>query len=71
MWEYYMTWTLIELSFYRQTVQDLERLNSEEGKIRRERSELERNVALIQHDLKDVTIVYMTMGAQWSINTID
>ena len=38
---------------YMQTVQDLERLNSEEGKIRRERSELERNVALIQHDLKE------------------
>ena len=66
-----MTWTLIELSFYRQTVQDLERLNSEEGKIRRERSELERNVALIQHDLKEVTSLYITMGAQWSINTVD
>lgn len=38
---------------YMQAVQDLDRLNSEEGKIRRERSELERNVALIQHDLKE------------------
>ncbi|XP_063414953.1 rho-associated protein kinase 1-like isoform X2 [Mytilus trossulus] len=38
---------------YMQAVQSLDRLNSEEGKIRLERSELERKVALIQHDLKE------------------
>ena len=35
-------------------MKDFERVSSEEGNLRRERMEYERNMALIKHDLKEV-----------------
>ena len=46
-------------SVHRETLDQVDRLSQEEANLKRDYMELERNIALIRHDLKEVTPTFM------------
>lgn len=40
-------------------MRDIDKLNTDESRIRREYSEMERNMAYLKHDLKEVQVNYI------------